>query len=229
MKITRQQLRQIISEAFKDLSSMMSRPEKEEKRSSRRRIVRPKGMRKPAIRGYVSDIGGEDFSTPKGKPAIINGLEDVRFNDRKSRVLTSESPFVAGSADYHATYEHTYTADDLALYIRKLDPRTGEKKFMRIMGDYPDHAEGTYVIIPSLFSKGLLGVGQIMSSSVLRSRTIDGKEVRIPVVVIKTISSGRMISNVGKAFVKKIAGSRSLHKAEEVESMFRPKIKAYRE
>ena len=230
VKITRRQLRKVILEAFKDLSSLMSNsPVSDERRSSRRRIVRPAGKRKPAIRGYVRDIGDEGSRGTRGKPAVVNGFEDARFNDRKAKLLTKDSPFVAGSDDYHATYEHTYTEDDLALFIKKLDPTTGRQKFMRIIGDYPDHAEGTYVIIPSLFNQGLLGVGEIMSSSNLAGRTVNGEEVKIPVVVIRTISSGRMISNVGKAFVKKVAGSRSLHRAQEVENRFRPKIKAYRE
>jgi len=230
MKITRRQLRKVILEAFKDLSSLMSSPPSSEKqRSSRRRIVRPAGKRKPALRGYVKDIDGEKSLGVRGKPAAVSGFEDTRFNDRKAKLLTKDSPFVAGSDDYHATYEHTYTEDDLALFIKKLDPTTGRQKFMRIIGDYPDHSEGTYVIIPSLFNQGLLGVGEIMSSSNLTAKTVNGEEVKIPVVVIRTISSGRMISNVGKAFVKKVAGSRSLHRAQEVESRFRPRIKAYRE
>lgn len=228
MKITRRQLRQIISEAFKDLSSMMSRPEKEEERSSRRRIVRPKGVRKPALRGYV-DIEDEKSQGSKGKPAIINNQEDVVFNDKKAQNLTKDSPFVAGSDNYHATYEHTYTADDLAIFIRKLDPKTGTKRFMRIVGDYPDHTKGSYVIIPSLFNKGEFGVAEIVASFNLTSRTLDGEKVKIPVVNIRTITSGRQMRNVGKAFVKKIAGPRSLHRAREVESMFRPPNEYQRE
>ena len=113
--------------------------------------------------------------------------------------------------------------------IKKTDPDTGAYRWMPIKGDYPDHAEGTYVMIPSLFSAGVLGVCQIMSSMNLSARTIDGKNVKVPVLVLKSITSGRMISKVGKAFVKKVAGPRSIHKAEEVELNFRPKVKAYRE
>jgi len=233
MKITRKQLKQIILEAFKDLSSILPGPKTPEERSGRRRISRRdprtgRPIKTHPIRGMVSDL--DRLEIPEGgTPATINSMSDVRFDDRKAKNLTSDSPFVAGSSGYHATYQHTYTEDDLTFLIKKTDPDTGAYRWMPIKGDYPDHAEGTYVMIPALFSKGLLGVCQIISSMNLSASTVDGKDAKIPVLVLKSIDSGRVVSKIGKAFVKKVAGPRSLHKAEEVNRAFVPKIRAYRE
>lgn len=228
MKITRRQLKQLIMEAFKDLSSLLPGPATSSERPGRRRLVRPKGM-KPAPRGFVRDIGDEIPFAGEGTPAQINEMSDVRFDDRKASSLTSSSPFVAGSPDYHATYQHTYSDEDLQFFVKRLDFETGQERWIPIKGDYPDHEENSYVMIPALFNRGILGVCQIMASMNLTATTIDGKPVKIPVLTLRSITSGRMISKVGKAFVKKVAGSRSLHKAEEIEHHFRPKFKGYRE
>ena len=233
MKITRRQLKNVILEAFKDLSSILSSPETEENRP-RRRISRkdPKTgrtIKTHPIRGYVPGLSDRPDIPDGGVPATINSMSDVRFSDRKAKTLRPDSPFVAGSSGYHATYQHSYSEEDLKTFIKMKDPDSGRYKWVPIKGDYPDHAEGTYVIIPSLFARGILGVCQIISSANLSARTIEGKNVKVPVLVLKSIGSGRVMSKIGKAFVKKVAGSRSLHKAEEINRAFVPKFKSYRE
>lgn len=233
MKITRKQLRQIILEAFKDLSSILPGPQSTENKPRRRISRRDPRTGRPIkthpIRGMVPGLSDNPGIPEGGIPATINSMSDVRFDDRKAKTLRSDSPFVAGSSGYHATYQHAYTEDDLKIFIKRVDPNSGEYRWLPIKGDYPDHAEGTYVVIPALFSKGLLGVCQIISSMNLSARTIDGKDAKVPVLVLKSIDSGRVVSKIGKAFVKKVAGPRSLHKAEEVNQAFVPKIRAYRE
>ena len=231
MKITRRQLKQLIMEAFKDLSSLLPGPASSStERPGRRRLVRPKGM-KPAPRGYVRDIGDEIPQTP-GVPAIVSGPNDIKLDPIKRRNLTKESPFIGGSANFHATYNSNYPEDELSFFIRKYDPSIGRERAVKIRTDEPDHKVGDYVINPTLFNRGEMGVMEIIADNRKMQgfrMIIDGEDVVIPLLTLKSITSGRTISNVGKAFVKKIAGSQSLSKAEEIERKFRPKIKAYRE
>jgi hypothetical protein len=223
MKITRKNLRLIIKESFKDLTSTLANREAGE---GTRRIIRPKGAPAPKRRYLDYD---EPLEPVLGQPEIVTAISDARFDDRKAKNLYSDSAFVAGSPNYHATYQNSYSDEELTFLLKKKDPITGKTRYMPIKGDYPDHEVGSYVIVPELFGLGLLGVSQIVSSSNLEAVTVDGKVVTVPVITLKTIKTGRMVSKVGKAFVKKVAGSRSLEKAYELEEKFKPRLDAYRE
>jgi len=218
-------------EAFKDLSSLLPGPSTSStERPGRRRLVRPKGM-KPAPRGYVRDIGDEIPQTP-GVPAIVDGVGDIILYPSKRRNLTKESPFIGGSANFHATYNSNYTEDELSFFIKKYDPSIGRERAMKIRRDEPDHQVGDYVINHTLFDSGEMGVMEIIADNRGTNdfrMNIDGENVIVPLLTLRSITSGRTISNVGKAFVKKVAGSRSLHKAKEIELDFSPRLEAYRE
>lgn len=235
MKITRRQLKQIILEAFKDLSSILPGPKPAENKPRRRisrrdpRTGRP--IKNHPIRGFVRDIGDEIPQTP-GVPAIVTTKDDIKLSPTKRRNLTKESPFVGGSANFHATYSSNYTEDDLSFFMKKYDPSLGRERHIKIRRDEPDHKEGDYVINPALFNNGEMGVMKIFSDNVGTRdfrMTIDGESVVVPLFTLKSITTGETVSDVGKAFVKKVAGSKSFHKAEEIESNFRPKIKTHRE
>lgn len=241
MKLTLRQLKAIILEAFDDdkLKNLLSKRRESEKERPRRRISRinPKTGRpfpkSHAVRGLVRNIGDEPDPPPMGVATQVTGRGDVQFDPLKARSLTKESPFVAGSPNFNATYHSNYTEADLTFFIKKIDPETGERKRIRMRSDYPDHQVGEYVIIPALFSMGLVGVMQITGIRNLKRRTISGEEVDVPVLFLKSITpeSTDSMTNVGKAFVKKVGGRSKigLDKAKEAQRSFVPRISNYRE
>jgi len=235
MKITRRQLRQLIAEAIKgaDLGAILQNrgPEQAGKRRIARRDTRGREIKTHAPRGFVRDIGDEPQQI-EGVPAIVSTTGDIVLSSSKKRSLTKESPFVGGSPNFHATYNSNYTEDDLSFFIKKYDPSIGRERAMKIRRDEPDHQVGDYVINHTLFDSGEMGVMEIIADNRGTNdfrMNIDGENVIVPLLTLRSITSGRTISNVGKAFVKKVAGSRSLHKAKEIELDFSPRLEAYRE
>jgi len=95
MKITRRQLKQIILEAFKDLSSILPGAEAPKERPRRRISRRDPRTGRPIkthpIRGMVPGLSSGADVPEGGIPATINSMSDVKFDDRQFGSLKGRS------------------------------------------------------------------------------------------------------------------------------------------
>lgn len=235
MKITRKQLRQIILEALSDNSGRrIVRPSTGPRFPNAVKPLHPPPVSfNKTLEDIDASVKEKKLTASEGKPTIALNISDIQFDPNKEKSLTAESPFVGGSPNFHATYSANYTDEDLRVIFKKRDIHTGVDKYGIFKRDLPDIKEGDYVIVWSLFQEGKLGVAEVISSYNMK-KILDGKMVTIPLLTIKTInpiSSTETetetetekklqitLSNVGKAFVKKIAGARSLEKVQAYEA-----------
>lgn len=193
--LNEQQVRQIVMEEWSNLLD----------EAGERRIVRPgapPSQPSPAPRPTQT-------IAPPPRPSI-SSLADIVATTRS---LRPGSAFVAGSPAFNAIYNGGNDEELIRFKIKNKQNPDDDRMLSRLVSHVFN--AGSFVIVPELFEKGEVGVGEIID--IVNRPVPDAPGETAPLALVDF--GGRRVINVGIAFLVKI----SRNKVDEYNMEFKAK------